>query len=104
MKHQFSALLLSEDMDPSIDAYKTLVSLLHGFTIMQTNQFICNSSGSKSNLMAAKHGKRVVYALNNLSFDGLCLPEEKIKALIEEYLFDNIVMMIAEVMKVIMNW
>ena len=78
-------------MDLSINACKILASLLHGFIITKTNRSICNSSGSKINLMAVKRGERVVSALNSLSSDGLSLPgeEEKVWVLIEEYFFDD---------------
>ena len=69
---------------------KKLASSLHRFTIMQINRSICNSSGSKINLMAVKCGEQVVSALNSLSSDGFSLPgEEKVEALIEEYFFDD---------------
>ena len=82
---------------------KILASLLHGFTITQTNRSICNSSGGKINLMAVKRGKRVVSALNSLSSNRLFLPgEEKVEALIEEY-FLTTVLTIVELVKVTMN-
>ena len=83
---------------------KLLVSPLHGFTITSTNRSICNSSGSKSSLMAGKRGERVVSALNNLSSDGLFLPgeEDKVEALIGEYFFTDSTDE-TEMMKAIMN-